>query len=164
MIQMNKNRWVKLVLSIMICQAAGLIGSIFTSQSVNTWYQNIQKPSFNPPSWVFGPVWTTLFLMMGISLYLILIKRMSKKVKLGIVLFGVQLVLNILWSLFFFGLQDPLLGFIEITILWVFIALTIYQFRKIDKRSSYLLIPYILWVSFAAILNLSIWLLNSNIV
>jgi tryptophan-rich sensory protein len=160
---MNKNRWVKLVISILICQSAGLIGSIFTSQSVNSWYQTIQKPSFNPPSWVFAPVWTTLFLLMGISLYLVWTKRMNSKVKLGLIFFGIQLIFNILWSLFFFGLRNPLFGFIEIIILWIFIAITIFQFWKIDKRAAYLLIPYILWVSFAAVLNFSIWVLNSNI-
>jgi len=157
---MKRRNFVKFISAIVVCQVAGLIGSIFTTSSVNDWYTTIQKPSFNPPNWIFAPVWTTLFLMMGISLYLILIKRLDRKVKLGLLLFGIQLFLNILWSFFFFGLKNPLFGFIEIIILWISIAITMYQFWKIDKRSSYLLLPYLLWVTFAAVLNFYIWKLN----
>jgi len=157
---MKRRNFVKLVSAILVCQVAGLIGSVFTTSSVNDWYTTIQKPVFNPPNWVFAPVWSILFLMMGISLYLILIKRLDRKVKLGLILFGIQLFLNILWSFFFFGLKNPLFGFIDIIILWLFILLTMYQFWKIDKRSSYLLLPYLLWVTFAAVLNFYIWKLN----
>jgi tryptophan-rich sensory protein len=154
---------IKLIFAILICQLAGIIGSFFTAPSVRTWYQTIQKPTFTPPNWLFAPVWTTLFLLMGISLYLILIRRTNKQVKLGLLFFGIQLLLNIIWSVLFFGLRNPLLGLIEIVILWVFILLTIISFWKIDKRASYLLIPYILWVSFAMLLNFYIWRLNTGL-
>ncbi len=157
---MKKRNFVKLISAILICQGAGLLGSVFTTSSVNNWYTTIQKPVFNPPNWVFAPVWSLLFLMMGISLYLILIKRLDRKVRLGLILFGTQLMLNILWSFFFFDLKNPLIAFIEIIILWFFIFLTTYQFWKIDKKSSYLLLPYLLWVTFAAVLNFYIWKLN----
>ena len=157
---MKKENMLKLVFSIIICQAAGLIGALFTSSSVGSWYSTIQKPAFNPPNWIFGPVWTTLYILMGVSLYVILTKRRNRKVKIGLTLFGIQLVLNSLWSFLFFGLERPLFGLIEIPILWVFILLTIIQFWKIDKKASYLLIPYLLWVTFAAVLNYYIWFLN----
>ena len=136
---------------------ASAIGGFFTASSVSTWYVELVKPSFNPPSWIFGPVWTLLYLLMGISLYLVWIKKSDKN---AFILFGTQLVLNALWSILFFGLNAPLYAFIEIILLWGFIFATIFYFYKIDKVSAYLLLPYILWVSFAAILNLAIFILN----
>ena len=156
---MPKINWLKLIIAIIICQAAGAIGSIFTSQSVSTWYLTLNKPSFNPPGWVFGPVWTLLFLLMGVSLYLVWQKGF-KKHKKALYFFSIQYVLNIAWSYFFFYLQNPLAGFIEILILWLFILLTIIYFYKVSKPAAYLLIPYILWVSFAAVLNYFLYLLN----
>jgi tryptophan-rich sensory protein len=153
----------KLVFSIIICQLAGIIGSFFTSSSVSTWYTTLKKPSFNPPNWVFGPVWITLFVLMGISLYLIWTKGIkTKKARIALILFGIQLLLNILWSIIFFGLKSPFYAFIEIIILWIAILLTIMRFYKISKTAAYLLIPYLLWVSFAAIVNFSIFYLNLN--
>ena len=146
---------IKLLISIIICQLAGGIGSIFTSSSVKTWYLTISKPSFNPPNWVFAPAWTTLFLLMGISLFLV-----WRKGKRGLPIFFIQLFFNILWSVMFFGLKSPLLGLIVIIILWILILLTIIKFFKISKPAGWLLIPYILWVSFATILNFSIFILN----
>jgi len=158
---MKKINWIKLIGAILFCQAAGLIGSIFTVQGVNTWYLTLNKPSFNPPSWVFGPVWTTLFLFMGISLYIVWNRSKNQESrKIAIIFFIIQWVLNILWSLFFFALQNPFLALIEIIILWIFILLTIIYFYKISKWSAYLLIPYILWVSFAAFLNYNLFILN----
>jgi len=159
MIQMKFTNVEKLVISIFICLLAGFIGSFFTSPAIPTWYATLQKPSFAPPNWVFFPVWTSLFIMMGISLFLIW-KREDKKVKNAIYIFTVQLVLNALWSVAFFGLRSPLTGLIDIIILWIAILATIISFMKISRTASYLLIPYILWVSFAAILNFSIWKLN----
>lgn len=151
----------KLVISILVCQGAGIVGSIFTSPAISTWYITLQKPSFNPPNWIFAPVWTLLFLLMGISLYLIWSKGLEdKKIKTAVFVFGIQLVLNIFWSFLFFGLQSPLYAFIEIVILWLAILLTIISFHKISKIAAYLLLPYILWVSFAAVLNFSILILN----
>ncbi len=146
----------KLLLSIIICQLAGVIGSFFTAKSVSTWYQTLNKPGFTPPGWLFAPVWICLYFLMAIALFLIL----NKKDKKGLILFIAQLVFNAFWSIAFFGIQSPVLGLIIIVILWVLILLTIIRFFKISKLAGWLLIPYILWVSFASILNFSIWILN----
>lgn len=152
---------IKLIISISICQLAGVIGSIFTSPSIPVWYATLQKPFFSPPNWIFAPVWILLFTLMGISLYLILIENLhDKAVKIGLVIFSIQLILNISWSYLFFNLQNILFALFEIIILWFAIVLTIYQFQKINKKSAYLLMPYLLWVTFAAILNFAIWRLN----
>lgn len=152
---------IKLVISILVCQGAGAIGSLFTTPAISTWYATIQKPSFNPPNWIFAPVWTLLFLLMGISLYLIWSRGFrDKETKIALVIFSTQLLLNILWSILFFGLQSPLYAFIEIIILWMAILLTIISFYKISKTAAYLLLPYIAWVSFASVLNFSILIIN----
>ncbi|OGY41968.1 MAG: TspO protein [Candidatus Buchananbacteria bacterium RBG_13_39_9] len=155
-----KINWSKLILSILICLAAGWLGSIFTTAAVQTWYAGINKPSFNPPNWIFAPVWTILFILMGLALYIIMVKGKGPKAKQAQIIFSIQLVLNILWSFCFFYLRSPLAGLIEIVFLWVFILLTIIYFYKISKTAAYLLLPYILWVSFAAFLNFTIWRLN----
>jgi tryptophan-rich sensory protein len=152
----------KLMISIFICLFAGFVGSYFTTPAIPTWFATLQKPSFAPPNWVFFPVWTSLFIMMGISLFLIWQKGWEdKKVKTAIYIFAGQLVLNALWSFAFFGLRSPLLGLMEIIILWIAILATILSFMRVSRTSAYLLIPYILWVSFAAFVNFSIWSLNS---
>jgi len=151
----------KLIIAIGVCLLAGIIGSIFTASSIKNWYALLKKPFFNPPSWIFSPVWTILYILMGISLYLVREKGSKYPgVKLGTGIFSVQLILNTLWSIIFFGLRAPFYAFIEIIFLWITILLTILQFRKISKKASYLLIPYILWVSLAAVLNYYIWILN----
>jgi tryptophan-rich sensory protein len=151
----------RLLASVMVCQLAGVIGSIFTASSLEGWYFLLEKPTFNPPSWVFFPVWTILYTLMGISFYLVWKQGIKEReVKTGVFLFGLQLGLNTLWSLLFFGLKSPYYAFLEILILWAAILLTIIQFWKISKSASLLLIPYILWVSFAALLNYQIWVLN----
>ncbi len=151
---------IELFLAIVLCQSAGIIGAVFTFSSVSTWYVGLDKPSFNPPNWVFGPVWTMLYLMMGVSLYLVWGKRAEVNISKPLKLFAVQLVLNTLWSIVFFGFKSPLGGLLVISLLWVAIVSTIYYFRKISQTAAILLVPYILWVSFAAVLNLSIVLLN----
>ncbi|MBN2043364.1 MAG: tryptophan-rich sensory protein [Candidatus Aenigmarchaeota archaeon] len=156
-----KVNFVRLVVSVVICELAGIIGSFFTMPSIPTWYASINKPEFIPPNWVFAPVWTTLFLLMGISLYMIWDKGLNKKEnKTALYVFGVQLVLNIIWSALFFGLQNPLAAFIEIIVLWVAILASIIFFYRISKWSGIIMIPYILWVSFAAFLTYSVWVLN----
>ncbi len=158
---MPKINWLKLIIAILICQVAGLIGSVFTSNSVSTWYLTLQKPSFNPPNWIFAPVWTFLFLLMGIALYLVWSKRQNQKQKnKALVFFSLQLVLNIVWSFCFFYLHNPLAGLVEILILWIFILLTIIYFYKISRSAAYLLLLYIFWVSFAAVLNYYLYMLN----
>ncbi|MBU1120469.1 tryptophan-rich sensory protein [Candidatus Micrarchaeota archaeon] len=146
---------------IVFCELVGIIGSFFTAPSITSWYAAIQKPFFTPPNWVFAPVWTTLFLLMGISLYLVWEKGLSdRKVRIALSVFGIQLILNIVWSLLFFGLQNPFLAFIEIILLWISILATIILFYRISVKASILLIPYIVWVSIAALLNYSVWILN----
>ena len=153
---------IKLITSITICLAAGVLGSVFTTPAIPTWYATLIKPSFAPPNWVFFPVWTTLFIMMGISLFLIWQKGLENgQVKIAISIFGVQLILNVLWSAAFFGLKSPLAGLIVISILWIFILFTILDFMKVSRTAALLLIPYILWVSFAAVINFFIWRLNN---
>lgn len=148
-----------LVVCILICFAAAAIGGIWTSRSVGTWYKEIEKPSWNPPSWVFGPVWTALYLMMGISLWLVWRER-APALPLG--LFAVQLVLNAAWSGLFFGLRLPGAAFAEIVLLWLAIVGTVLTFRPIAPVAAYLLLPYLGWVSFAAVLNFTIWRLNAG--
>jgi benzodiazapine receptor len=155
---MNIN-YFKLIFSIVICQLAGVIGSFFTVSSVSTWYVTLNKPFFNPPNWLFGPVWITLYFLMGISLYLIW-NNVDKDTKSARIVFFIQLGLNTLWSLLFFGLKSPFLAFIEIIVLWLFILLNILFFYQKSKAASYLLIPYFVWVSFASVLNFSIFYLN----
>lgn len=146
---------IKLIICILITEGAGILGSIFTMPSVKTWYlTDLIKPSWNPPSWVFGPVWTTLFLFMGIALYLVLNKKNN------LFWFWTQLLLNILWSLLFFGLHDPRLAFYEIIFLWIAILMTIIKFWTYNKAASILLMPYLAWVSFASFLNFTIARLN----
>ncbi len=151
----------KFIASILFSLGAGVLGSFFTASSVSTWYKTIEKPFFNPPSWVFSPVWTILFIMMGVALYLVWKKGLKeKKVKIAFGIFWVQLVLNVLWSVFFFGLQSPLYALVDIVFLWFAIFITIVWFSRVSKKATYLLIPYLLWVSFAAVLNFAIFYLN----
>jgi translocator protein len=152
----------KLLASVLLCQFAGAVGSVFTASSLADWYTLLEKPVFSPPSWVFFPVWTLLYILMGISLYIVWEKGpQDREVKFGLIIFSIQLVLNSLWSFLFFGLRSPYYGFVEIIFLWFAIFLTIVQFRKISKTASYLLVPYIIWVSFAALLNYYLWTLNT---
>ena len=150
------NKFILLVQAVMICLGAGLIGSIATSQSVTSWYPTLNKSFINPPSWLFAPVWTVLYIMMGFALYY----AWRSKKKVDLTWFWVQLGLNVIWSFLFFGLQNPWFAFYEIILLWVAIVLTIVAFWKPVRRSAYLLFPYLAWVSFASILNLSIALIN----
>ncbi len=158
---MKIQKFLRLIVSVILCQGAGFIGSIFTRQSVSTWYAEIKKPSFTPPAWVFAPAWTILFILMGISFWLVWEKGLKgKKNKKAIFLFFIQLALNISWSFLFFGLRSPLYGLIEITILSGAITATIISFFKISKKAAWVLLPYLLWTGFALTLNLSIFLLN----
>jgi tryptophan-rich sensory protein len=151
----SKINWPKLFLSILITEGSGLFGSIATASSVKTWYvTDVIKSNLNPPSWVFAPVWTLLFLLMGIALYRVWLKKGD------LFWFWTQLLLNIIWSFLFFGFRNPILAFYEILILWVTILITIIKFKKIDSLAAKLLWPYLAWVSFASILNYSIMALN----
>lgn len=155
------NNILKLIISIALPLAIGAVGSYFTIPEISGWYQTINKPSWNPPNWIFGPVWTTLYVLMGIALYLVWKTPNSIGNKtIAVSLFIIQLGLNFLWSVIFFSLHQPGWAFVEIILLWIFILLTIFSFSPINKISAWLLVPYICWVSFAMILNHAIWQLN----
>lgn len=139
----------------------GLLGTPFTISAIPSWYNSLNKPFISPPNYVFGPVWTILYMLMGISAFLVWQKGIKKeKIKNALKIFVLQLVLNFIWSILFFGLRSPLLGLIDILFLWVLIIVTIFRFHGISKPAAYLLVPYLLWVSFATILNFSILIYN----
>jgi len=151
----------KLVVSILACQCAGFIGSIFTMPAIPTWYETLAKPSFTPPSWLFAPAWVTLYVLMGVAAFLIWRKGLDiRNVRTALIIFLVQLVLNALWSAIFFGAKSLIGGAVVIVLLWIVILFTILRFFKISAAAGGLLIPYILWVSFASVLNISILALN----
>lgn len=152
----------QIILWIVISLLSGFIGSYFTISAIPTWYAQLHKPVFNPPNWVFGPVWTTLYIMMGTAMGLVSVQKIKKKMskKPAYVAFGLQLLFNCLWSIVFFGLKLPALALLGIALLWVAIATTIKVFYPINRIAAYLMIPYLLWVSFASLLNLMIVLLN----
>lgn len=148
-----------LLICIFICEAAGGVSSLFLQSKIPLFYQSLQKPSFSPPPFVFAPVWTLLYLLLGISLYRIWTIKKEKKNE-AIIIFFISLLLNAIWTPIFFGLQNLLVAFIEIVILWFSITAVINRFNYLDKKAAYLLIPYLLWVSFAAVLNFAILVLN----
>ena len=155
----------KLIIAILVAESAGVIGSIFTVSAIPTWYATLAKPALNPPNWVFAPVWNTLFVLMGLAAFLVWKKGLDKKeVKVALIIFLGQLILNSLWSIIFFGWHNPGAAFLEIIILWLAILATIITFYKVSRAAAYLLIPYILWVSFAGYLNFSLWRLATNTV
>lgn len=149
----------KILISTITTLALGIASGFSTIQSITDWYQYLNKPSFNPPNWIFGPVWTLLYLMMGIAFAMIWHSRHPQKNK-AMLLFAIQFVFNLAWSFLFFNCHLLGIAFIEILLMGCFIALTINSFYKINKLAAYLLIPYLCWVSFAAVLNGAIWFLN----
>ncbi len=150
-----------IVIPILIGFFSQIISTSIASSSFKDTYSGFNQPWFSPPSWLFGPVWTFLYILMGVSMYLVYKEGIhNPDVKTSLVLFSIQLFLNFLWSVIFFGLSNYLLAFAEIVILWGFIMAMIISFKKVSKTAAYLQIPYILWVSFAAILNLTIFLIN----
>lgn len=149
-----------LLLFLALCFAVSGMGAIFTSRSVSEWYPVLQKPSWNPPAWVFGPVWTVLYLMMAIAAWMVWRRRGFREGAAALLIFAFQLALNAAWSPLFFGLRNPLAGLLDIIPLWAAILATIAAFRKISPLAAALLIPYWLWVSFATALNFMIWRLN----
>ncbi|MFH1639589.1 MAG: TspO/MBR family protein [Chloroflexota bacterium] len=152
---------IRFVIGIIVCEGAGIIGSIFTTSAIPTWYATLKKPVFSPPNWLFAPVWGILYLLMGVSAAIIWQRGLSEPpVRKALIIFIIQLALNILWSAAFFGLRSPLAGMIVIVALWVAILFTILSFFRISSFAAFLLVPYILWVSFATILNFTIWQLN----
>jgi tryptophan-rich sensory protein len=152
---------VGIIIAGVICELAGIVGSLFTMPSIPGWYAGLTKPSFNPPNGVFGPVWITLYALMGIAAGLVYDKKTKGSgVKPALSVFVAQLIVNVLWSIMFFGAHHILGGFVLIVALWILIAATIQRFWKISKPAAVLLVPYILWVSFAAVLNAALYTLN----
>lgn len=149
-------RWLRLLGFIAVSGLAGFIGSFFTGESA--WYLALQKPVFNPPGWVFMPVWSFLYVLMGVAAFLVYDSKKDNKVAL--VLFFVQLFFNALWSFLFFGLKSIFLAFLGIVVLWVLIVLTVYYFYKVERKAAYIMLPYLAWVSFAIVLNFSLLVLN----
>ncbi len=150
----------KLLGSIALPLIIGFAGSLFTRPAVDSWFATLKKPIFAPPNWLFAPAWTLLYIMMGIAFYLIWQQGYSVKLRLAFAVYALQLILNLLWSLFFFGLHNPLLGFADIIILWIVVLINIILFYRLRRAAGLLLIPYILWLTFASVLNLSIMILN----
>lgn len=151
----------KLIASVLGCELVGILGSVFTVSSIPTWYATLNRPSFAPPNWIFGPVWTTLYLLMGVAFYLIWKQGWKKKgVRTAGNYFLAQLGLNFIWSPIFFGLKSPLIALLVIIAMWVLIVMTMKKFYPLSKPAFYLLVPYLLWVSFATILNAAIVALN----
>lgn len=151
---MKVKSWGKLVGAITLCEGAGILGSIFTVNSIQNWYAFLNKPSFSPPNYLFGPVWTLLYLLMGIALYLV------RKNKFAVKLFLVHLVFNTVWSIIFFGLRNIGLAFIDILLMWFTLVYLLFKFYMVRKPAAYLLLPYLFWVSFATLLNYAVWVLN----
>lgn len=155
------NTKLKLLISLIVPQLAGALGVLFTPSMNNGWYTQLQKPPLNPPSWIFGPVWTLLYLLMGIALYLVWKEGTAQKaVRTALWIFAVQLVLNASWSLVFFGAQAPGWSLVIIVAMLIAIASTIWAFARVSKVAAWLLVPYIVWVSFATYLNAAIYIIN----
>jgi len=157
---MDKTKFFKLLISLILPIGLGSLAGLFTAKEIPDWFDTIAKPSFNPPSYLFGPVWTALYILMGISMYLIWNTPKTELRQKALTVFGVQLFFNFWWSILFFSLHTIFLSVIDILIIWFLIIYMITLFKKIKPIAAYLQIPYLLWVTFATILNISIWYLN----
>jgi len=155
----SKRRALGLLGFVGVCLAASALGGLLTASSVGSWYQDLAKPSWNPPDWVFAPVWTTLYILMGVAAWRIWLEADDSR-RRPLLLFGVQLALNVLWSALFFGLRSPLAALVEIWILFASIAATTIAFARLSGLAALLLIPYLMWVGFAGFLNAALWWLN----
>ena len=157
-VQTRKNQWLVLAGLILLCVGTGMIGGMVSAGAIEDWYRTLAKPSWNPPDWVFGPVWTTLYVMMAVAAWLVW--RTRDRVAPAMALFFAQLALNLLWSLLFFGARSPGLALIEVVFLWTSVLLTMLAFFGRQTIAGWLFVPYLAWVSFAAILNFAIWSMN----
>jgi len=153
--------WLGLIVILMICLGAGGLGAMATTPEIEGWYKTLEKPAWNPPDWVFGPVWTALYVLMAIAAWIIWKKHGSRPAAIPLTLFGIQLLLNIAWSWIFFAAHQPGWAFAEIVILWLAILATTVSFFRESKLAGWLLAPYLAWVSFASVLNFTIWRLNA---
>ena len=151
----------KLIISILIVFLAGSVGTIYTLKEITTWYVSLTKPGWTPPNWAFGPIWSTLYVLMGISLFLVWREGLDRKdVRIAILIFAIQLFLNVLWSLVFFGTHNIFGGLVFVIILWISILINIIVFYRVSKPAAIILIPYLIWVSIASYLNYSVFILN----
>jgi translocator protein len=159
--KLNLGKIARLISWIIVCNVLGSFSAFITRANLAGWYmQEILKPSFTPPNWLFGPAWTLLFTLMGISLYLLLESKRNKEYKKALNFFIAQFILNIAWTFIFFGAKNTGLACLDIVLLLFLIILTIFQFAKVNKPAAYLLVPYLFWVSFASVLNYTVWLIN----
>lgn len=150
-----------LVAVVLACELVGGLGNVLSLGGVTEWYPTLRTPWFQPPSWVFGPVWVTLFALLGVAAWLVWRAGLDRSaVRLALGLFAVQFVFNVAWSGAFFGLRSPAAGLVVIAVLWVAIVATVWAFDRVDRRAALLLVPYLAWVSFAAVLNVELWRLN----
>ena len=159
----DRRPWVSLALAVVVTELVGASGAIFTSRGLESWYPALESPELAPPNWVFAPVWTTLFLLMGVAVWLIWTEasgERSRSARFAIGLFAAHFLVNVAWSAVFFGSQSLLGGLVVIALLWLFIVATILAFGRVDRRAGLLLVPYLLWVSFASYLNYAFWALN----
>ncbi|MGB7969579.1 MAG: TspO/MBR family protein [Methanobacterium sp.] len=151
----------KLIVSILVVFLAGAVGTVYTLKQITTWYVSLIKPSWTPPNWAFGPIWSTLYVLMGISLFLVWREGLERKdVKIAILVFAVQLVINVLWSLVFFASHNIIGGLVMVIVLWISVLITILVFYRISKPAALILIPYLIWVTIAGYLNYTVFLLN----
>lgn len=157
---MNISQIFKLLLSIALPLSSGAIAGLFTAQAVPEWYETLNRPSFNPPNWLFGPVWTTLYILMGISLFLIWKQRATRERNKALLIFGLQMALNFGWSFIFFYFNRIGLALVEIVFLWISILMMCVLFYKIKPLAAWINIPYLIWVTFATVLNAAYFLLN----
>jgi benzodiazapine receptor len=154
---------IRLVVSVLACLAAGGIGSLFTYKAIPTWYRALKKPRYTPPNWAFGPIWTTLYILMGVSVFLVWNKGLTVYgATVAFTLFWIQLVVNVIWSVIFFGMKSKGGGVIIIIVLWLLILATTVIYFGVSAWAGGLLVPYIVWVSVASYLNIGIWLLNKG--
>lgn len=157
----NSRSLLALLVAVVVCEAVGLIGAVFTAPAIGGWYVALAKPALTPPGWVFGPVWTALYALMGVAAFLVWKRGWRRReVRIALAVFAVQLALNALWSFLFFGWHAPGIALVEIAFLWLAILATIVAFTRISRAAARLLVPYIAWVSFAAYLNYALWALN----
>jgi len=157
---LKTNRWAELIVALALCLGVGLLGAIATRQSLSDWYPALRKPEWNPPSWLFGPVWSILYVSMAVSAWIVWRIR-GPGGRLALSFFGLQLALNAVWSPLFFGFRSPALALVDIVFLWLAIVATIIAFRRSSRPAAFMMLPYLAWVSFAASLNFEIWKLNS---
>lgn len=153
---------ITIITAIVLCESVGIAGGKISSEAISEWYRTLKKPSINPPSWIFGPVWTLLYAMMGWSVAIIWKNKVGRERISAHLAFGVQLCLNFLWTVLFFGMRNPFAAFVNIVFLLLSIVVTMITFWRVSKKASLLLVPYLLWVSFASVLNWFLWRLNSK--